>query len=60
MAGAGVLFVRFAQTLLLTPALGARALTIEESSVAQPVWQEVATAAGITVINLGSNVDGII
>ena len=47
MAGAGVLFVRFAQTLLLTPALGARALTIEESSVAQPVWQEVATAAGI-------------
>jgi Zn-dependent protease with chaperone function len=47
MTGAGVLFVRFAQTLLLTPALGARALTIEESSVAQPVWQEVATAAGI-------------
>ena len=47
MTGAGVLFVRFAQTLLLTPALGARALTIEERSVAQPVWQEVATAAGI-------------
>ena len=47
VAGAGVLFVRFAQTLLLTPALGARALTIEERSVAQPVWQEVASAAGI-------------
>lgn len=47
MAGASVLFLRFAQTLLLTPALGARALTIEESAVAQPVWQEVAAAAGI-------------
>ncbi|MGA1436314.1 MAG: M48 family metalloprotease [Ilumatobacteraceae bacterium] len=41
------LFLRFAQTLVLSPALGARSLTSEEHDVAQPIWEQVSAAAGI-------------
>lgn len=46
-AAAACLFLRFAQALLLAPALGARALTATEQRVAQPVWEEVTASAGI-------------
>lgn len=46
-AAAALLFLRFAQILLLAPALGARALTNEESNVAQPVWESVTKSVGI-------------
>ena len=46
-AAAVCLFLRFAQTLLLAPALGARALTAEERTAAQPAWEEVTRSAGI-------------
>ena len=45
--GACCLFLRFAQTLVLSPALGARSLTSEEHDVAQPIWEQVSAAAGI-------------
>ncbi len=45
--GACCLFLRFAQTLVLSPALGARSLTSEEHDVAQPIWEQVSASAGI-------------
>lgn len=46
-ATAVCLFLRFAQEFLLTPALGARALTADEQAIAQPVWENVTQSAGV-------------
>ena len=45
--GACCLFLRVAQTVVLTPVLGARSLTPEEHLVAQPIWEQVSASAGI-------------
>lgn len=47
VAGGVLLFVRPFQVLVLTPVLGARRLTPEESMVIEPLWREVAQAHDI-------------
>jgi Zn-dependent protease with chaperone function len=46
IAGSG-LFIRPAQVIMLSPALGARRPTAAERARVEPVWREVAAAAGI-------------